>query len=92
MKHDLSKLDELMVITMEECGELIQECSKILRHGMNEKTHSKLIDEIGDVCAMIQLLKEKKHVTQKEIDKRMKVKFKKLKKYSDIKCSSINIS
>ena len=37
---------------------------------------SKLIDEIGDVCAMIQLLKEKKHVTQKEIDKRMKVKFK----------------
>jgi aerobic-type carbon monoxide dehydrogenase small subunit (CoxS/CutS family) len=59
---------------------------------MNSKTHSKLIDEIGDVCAMIQLLKEKKHVTQKEIDKRMKVKFKKLKKYSDIKCSSINIS
>ena len=91
----MNKLDQrqqLMVVTMEECGELIQECSKILRHGMNEKTHSKLIDEIGDVCAMIQLLKEKKHVTQKEIDKRMKVKFKKLKKYSDIKCSSINIS
>ena len=31
MKHDLSKLDELMVITMEECGELIQECSKAIR-------------------------------------------------------------
>tara|TARA_R100000988_G_C3997658_1_gene166820 strand:+ start:608 stop:841 length:234 start_codon:yes stop_codon:yes gene_type:complete len=77
---------------MEECGELVQECSKVLRHGLNDKTNSKLIDEIGDVCAMIQILKEKKHVTQKEIDKRMKVKFKKLKKYSDIKCSSINIS
>ena len=89
---DLNSHQQLFVITMEECGELIQECSKILRHGMNEKTHSKLIDEIGDVCAMIQLLKEKKHVTQKEIDKRMKVKFKKLRKYSDIKCSSINIS
>ena len=89
---DLNSHQQLFVITMEECVELIQECRKILRHGMNSKTHSKLIDEIGDVCAMIQLLKEKKHVTQKEIDKRMKVKFKKLKKYSDIKCSSINIS
>ena len=59
---------------------------------MNENTNSKLFVEIGVVCAMIQLLKEKKHVTQKEIDKRMKVKFKKLKKYSDIKCLSINIS
>ena len=67
---DLNSHEQLFVITMEECGELIQECSKI----------------------MIQLLKEKKHVTQKEIDKRMKVKFKKLRKYSDIKCSSINIS
>jgi NTP pyrophosphatase (non-canonical NTP hydrolase) len=89
---ELNEQEQLFVITMEECGELIQECSKILRHGMNDKTHPKLIDEIGDVCAMIQLLKEKKHVTQKEIDKRMKVKFRKLKKYSDIKCSSINIS
>ena len=55
---DLNSHQQLFVITMEECGELIQECSKILRHGMNEKTHSKLIDEIGDVCAMIQLLKD----------------------------------
>ena len=89
---DINSHEQLFVITMEECGELAQECSKVLRHGLNDKTHSKLIDEIGDVCAMIQILKEKKHVTQKEIDKRMKVKFKKLKKYSDIKCSSINIS
>ncbi len=89
---DINSHEQLFVITMEECGELVQECSKVLRHGLNDKTNSKLIDEIGDVCAMIQILKEKKHVTQKEIDKRMKVKFKKLKKYSDIKCSSINIS
>ena len=30
-KEDLSKLQELMVITMEECGELIQACSKAIR-------------------------------------------------------------
>ena len=52
---DINSHEQLFVITMEECGELVQECSKVLRHGLNDKTHSKLIDEIGDVCAMIQL-------------------------------------
>ena len=27
----MSKLQELLIITMEECGELIQECSKSIR-------------------------------------------------------------
>ena len=27
----MDKLQELMTITMEECGELIQECSKAIR-------------------------------------------------------------
>jgi NTP pyrophosphatase (non-canonical NTP hydrolase) len=76
---------------MEECGELIQQCSKVLRHEY-QITDNKFVDEIGDVCAMIQILKEYNYVTQKEIDERMKIKFKKLKKYSDIQCSSINTS
>ena len=59
---DLNSDQQLFVITMEECGELIQECSKILRHGMNEKTHSKLIDEIGDVEEVARTLsKARKH-------------------------------
>ena len=29
--NELNKLNELMVITMEECGELIQACSKAIR-------------------------------------------------------------
>ena len=31
MSEPLNKLQQLMVITMEECGELTQECSKIIR-------------------------------------------------------------
>ena len=47
---------QLMVITMEECGELIQECSKSMRR--NDENHQPLKDEIGDVYCMIQLCKE----------------------------------
>ena len=31
MPGTLNKLQELMVLTMEECGELTQRCSKIIR-------------------------------------------------------------
>ena len=52
----MDKLQELLTITMEECGELIQECSKSIRkeHYYNNK---ELTDEIGDVLCMIELLK-----------------------------------
>ena len=52
----MDKLQELLIITMEECGELIQECSKSIRkeHYYNNK---ELTDEIGDVLCMIELLK-----------------------------------
>ena len=51
------KLQELLTITMEECGELIQACSKAIRtdqYHFNEK----LIEEIGDVQCMIDLIHE----------------------------------
>ncbi len=53
---DLKKLNKL-VITMEECGELIRACSKVMRHGTEDPKYlSNLIDEMGDVRAMISVL------------------------------------
>ena len=50
------------MVAMEECGELIQACSKIYRYG-NEKQHKKLLsEEIGDVLAMISLLIDEGYV------------------------------
>ena len=46
---------QLMVITMEECGELVQACSKAIRKD-NHRDNQLLKEEIGDVYAMIQLL------------------------------------
>ena len=46
---------ELMVIMMEECGELIQACSKVLRR--NEfYDNQQLIEEVGDVYTMIEIM------------------------------------
>ena len=41
---------------MEECGELIQACAKVLKHGDAEKHN--LSEECGDVMAQIVLLVE----------------------------------
>ena len=54
MKHKLSKLEELMVITMEECGELTQECSKAIR--CQEFKKDSLKEELSDVMCMFILL------------------------------------
>ena len=47
----LCKEQQLFVITMEECGELAQVCSKALRKRTTDLQNLK--DEIGDVYAMI---------------------------------------
>ena len=53
---DLSKLNKL-VITMEECGELIRACSKVLRHGVDDPKYlQNLQEEMADVKAMITII------------------------------------
>ena len=74
---------QLMVITMEECGELVQACSKAIRKD-NHRDNQLLKEEIGDVYAMIQLLVKFDIVSWDELDEREKVKNKKLSKRSEL--------
>ena len=46
---------ELMLITMEECGELIEACSKTIRCEDYED-HPKMIEEVGDVLLLIEMI------------------------------------
>ena len=78
----MKKREEALVITMEECGELVQACSKVIRTKENTKYMRKLQDEIGDVMTMIEILKISGFVTDKQIQDRMKEKKKKLMKWS----------
>jgi len=87
---DMKKLDarqELLVITMEECGELIQACSKALRRGelfQYSDSEQKLKEEVGDVYTMLDLLVEWDVLSWSEIEERRNIKREKLKKWSDL--------
>ena len=78
-----NKLQELLTITMEECGELIQACSKAIRCD-DYHDNKKLLEEVGDVYCMIELLHEYDLISWNDIEKRVKVKQEKLKKWSKL--------
>ena len=77
------KLQELLTITMEECGELIQACSKAIRCD-KYYNNEKLIEEIGDVQCMIDLIRQYDLVSLEEINNQVNLKEKKLKKWSSL--------
>ncbi len=79
----MDRLQELLTITMEECGELIQECSKCIRK-KDYYGNERLTEEVGDVMCMIELLHEYDLVSYTDIEERVKVKRNKLKKWSDL--------
>ena len=77
-----TKLEQLMVITMEECGELVQACSKKLR---GSKTSTRLLlEEVGDVQCMIDLIVENGLLAREDISSRVQVKRDKLKTWSNL--------
>tara|TARA_B100001964_G_C14093543_1_gene535943 strand:+ start:267 stop:521 length:255 start_codon:yes stop_codon:yes gene_type:complete len=80
----MEKREEMLVITAEECGELIQACSKVIRSNGKTKYLKNLQDEVGDVVCMIKLLIASNLVTEEQIDDRVKEKKQKLKKWSSL--------
>ena len=80
----MNKREEALVILMEECGELTQACSKMIRSGGDTKYERQLQDEVGDVLTLIEVLKTSGLVTDKQIEDRMKIKKEKLSKWSSL--------
>ena len=78
-----NRLQELLTITMEECGELIQACSKAIR-GDTYYDNDKLLEEVGDVQQMIELLHDYDLISWEDVQIRMKLKKEKLKKWSKL--------
>ena len=85
----INRLQQLMLITAEECGELTQRCSKILRRythkeQIEEEQRMKFMEEAGDVYCMIQLLIDEGIVTQTELEDRAAYKREKLRTWSNL--------
>ena len=79
----MDRLQELMTITMEECGELIQECSKAIRCS-HYYGNEKLVEEVGDVMCMLELMQDWDVVSYAEIEERVSTKRAKLSQWSDL--------
>ena len=85
----MDKTTQLMVITMEECGELTQVCSKLLRKRHTDKeisaeTIGKLTSEVADVMTMIGLMTEHGLVKHDDIVDGIEKKRDKLRRWSDL--------
>jgi len=82
--------EQLLVITMEECGELIQVCSKALRKRdtnggqIPDTALEKLTSEAADVRAMIYLMHRHGLITTEGVESGMNKKLEKLKTWSEL--------
>ena len=54
-----------MIITLEECGELIEDCSKAIR--CENYKDERLTEEVGDVLFLIDLMIDRGLVTSEDI-------------------------
>ena len=86
-----NKVHEVMNILSEECAEVIQAISKCHRFGLDNFKPGKpltnkehLEGELGDLLAMVDLLKSNNIVTQEGLDIAKTAKIEKLKKWSKI--------
>ena len=74
MKTSSNKINEILDILQEECAEVIQAVSKCRRFGI-EEVHLKsgrtqreeLVQELGDVTLLIELLKSHELFTEEEL-------------------------
>ena len=87
--NPINTLQQLMTITMEECGELTQRCSKIMRKYetldlIEEEQRVKLVEELGDVFCMMELMVEHGITDWIELQNRADVKLEKLKVWSSL--------
>lgn len=79
-----NKQQELLTITMEECAEVIVECSKIKRFGPMPDNIKNLEKEIGDLMCMVMLMEDAKLINRQNIEKAVYNKREKLKKWSNL--------
>jgi NTP pyrophosphatase (non-canonical NTP hydrolase) len=77
-----SMQEECLVILMEECGELIQECTKMIRK--NSYSSDLFCKEVGDVIAMLQLASKYGLYKEDRAIEHASAKIEKLKKWSNL--------
>jgi NTP pyrophosphatase (non-canonical NTP hydrolase) len=81
--REQKKINEILDLLQEECGEVVQMVSKARRFGLEEKRED-LVKELGDVSLLIELLQAYQLFTVSELQEAKLNKSKKLAKWSTI--------
>lgn len=82
-KRRIKKINEILDLLQEECGEVVQMVSKARRFGLDEKRED-LVKEIGDVALLIELLHAHGLFTNAELNQAKINKSQKLAKWSNV--------
>lgn len=86
----MSKLQEILDILQEECGELITAISKVRRFGLDNSykdggtQREHLTQEVGDVMLLVELLEDQGIFSRAEVEAAKIKKAEKLKVWSKI--------
>lgn len=75
---------EAEIILMEECGELVQALSKVIRTEERPIMVNDMIQEMADVMLLMAHVREKYGIEQEELDRRMRDKAHKLQRWSNL--------
>ena len=75
---------ELLTVTMEECAEVTQACSKVIRFGSSLKNLDSLEKEIGDLLCMLDLVQQYDLISWSRVENYAEAKREKLKKFSNL--------
>jgi len=81
MKEDTK---EALIILAEECAEVVQECTKLLRFGLNVDDVQNLNKEIGDVLALVEYLNNQGLIDLFLLEESVENKKEKLKTWSSL--------
>lgn len=73
-------MDDVIVKVMEECGELVQACSKYLNRG-GKRNEGKVLQEAADALVMITALLQTLEIDEDKFLKRVEKSKKKFDKY-----------
>lgn len=63
-----------LVMCMEECAELIQAVSKLMRYGLTAEVESNLIEELADVTICMAMIRDIAGIRFRYVDEKIKEK------------------
>lgn len=85
----MNRLEEILVLLQEECGEVIQASSKIVRFGTSVPNKERLIHELGDLLGVVKMLHEEINFEPEDLIRRADQKIIKAESFMNNKKNTI---